>query len=187
MTGLRITFKNQQLGNRVARSMSRNAIATREAMRVTAREAAVEIKTEGDTDIRSAGNFSKRWTDAFKVDVGEGGGNIRLTVTMEVPYWRVFQHGATIQGKPLLWIPLSFASDAKGVMARDYPAPLFRVDRKSGAPLLMTPGSPAQAKYFGKESVTIPKKFHLIEIAQRVAKRLRTLYRANLRKARGNG
>lgn len=184
MTTLRITLKNEQLGARVKRVITHNADLVREAMRRTAQQAADEIKRLGDIDIRGAGKFSSRWTNAYTVTVGEGGGSIRIRVNMGIPYWRVFEFGAVIKGKPLLWIPLSFASDAQGIMARDYPAPLFRVNRKVGAPLLLTPGKPAQPKYFGIDQVTIPKKFHLHEISTNVAKTLQDKYRANFRKVK---
>lgn len=107
---------------------------------------------------------------------------------MGVPYWTVFQFGKVIQGRPLLWIPLSFATDAQGVMARDYPGPLFRVDRAGKAPLLMTNvGKRAEAKYFGKESVRIPKKFHLIEICTRIGRGLAEMYRGQFRRIMKNG
>lgn len=186
MAQLRITLGDEQIGAKISKNMKRNAAAVLEALRATAEDAAQEIEDRGRADISSAGNFGSRWTDGFNARVGEGGGAIRITVTMAVPYWTVFQHGKTIEGKPLLWIPLDFASDAKGVSARDYPGQLFRVDRISGeAPLLMTPGKPAQPKYFGKESVTIPKKFHLIEIIRQVAKRMPAAYRKNFKQAVG--
>src|SRR5690606_16192623 len=117
------------------------------------------------------------------------GMRIHVMVRHAVPYWRVFEFGATIHGKPLLWIPLSFATDAQGKNARDYPGRLFRVDRAGKAPLLMTRrrGQEAEAKYFGKESVTIPRKFRLREIIRGVAKMTPTIYRRAFRRARGNG
>jgi hypothetical protein len=182
--GLRITVGNKQAGAQLRRSTQRNADAVVLAMRETADQAADKIELKGREDISSAGNFGSRWTDGWQASVGEGGGNIRIRVTMAVPYWTVFQTGKVIQGKPLLWIPLSFASDAKGVNARDYPGMLFRVDRKSGgAPLLMAAGG--HAKYFGKESVTIPKKFHLVEIVQDTAKELPAMFRKNFKQAKG--
>jgi hypothetical protein len=64
-----------------------------------------------------------------------------------VKFWRVFQNGAIIHGKPMLWIPLSFAKDAQGIRAKDYPGKLFRVDRKGGlAPLLMTSSGGGKAR-----------------------------------------
>lgn len=182
MTGLRITLKNKQLGTKFKRSINRKAAAVREAARETAQETADDIMHECRADIAGAGHFGSRWTDGLQAVVGEGGGHIRIRVSMAVPYWTVFQTGKVIFGKPLLWIPLSFAGDALGVRARDYPGQLFRVDRRAGAPLLMAPGKPAQAKYFGKESVTIPKKFHVIEIIERLAKNMPKLYRENFRR-----
>jgi hypothetical protein len=133
----------------------------------------------GRADIASAkGKFGKRWTDGFKASVSQGGGNYKVSVTHDVPYWRVFEYGATIKGKPLLWIPLSFATDAKGVRARDYPGQLFRVDRKNGkASLLLAAGKPAQPKYFGKEQVRIPRKFHLRTVITTATKQTRSIYR----------
>jgi hypothetical protein len=96
----------------------------------------------------------------------------------------VFEEGRIIRGNPLLWIPLSFADDAQGVMARDYPGQLFRIDRAGKSPLLMASGGPggkAQPKYFGRESVTIPKKWHLREIAKQVSRRLGEFYREAMR------
>lgn len=186
--GIRLTFKNEQLGASVKRSMKRNGEAVRQATRYTAELIAQEIKREGDKDIRSAGKFSSRWTDAFQAVTSEGGGNIRIRVTMGIPYYTVHEFGAVIKGQPLLWIPLSFATDAKGVLARNYPAPLFRVDRNNGkAPLLLTPGNPAQVKYFGISEVTIPKRFHLHEIAQRHAKSIAAVYREQLKRVLKNG
>lgn len=191
MAGLRIVLgssRSGQIGQRVKRSMRANADAVRSAMRDTAADAAERIMEEGRADIKSAGNFGSRWTDGWQARVSEGGGNIRVTVTMAVAYWTVFQDGKVIQGKPLLWIPLSFATDAQGISARDYPGQLFRVNRKSGAPLLMAGnGRTAEPKYFGKEQVTIPKKFRLREIIARVVRDLARTYRAHFKKARANG
>ena len=65
---------------------------------------------------------------------------------------------------------LSFAGVPKGMTAQEYGlrvSKLFRVNRKSGAPLLLdikdrTP------KYFGVPQVTIRPKFHIREISAQV-------------------
>jgi hypothetical protein len=148
------------------------------AVRAAAQDAADEIKQATKDDVQGAGRFGSRWfPDAM---VRTGGGNVRIDVTEQVPYWRIFQHGGTISGRPLLWIPLGVAgNDAAGVSAKDY-GPLFRVDRGGGkAPLLLAPGRPAQVKYFGKTSVYEPKKFHIIEIVRETAKRMADFFRAN--------
>ena len=158
MTDVRFYFANKRVGPLFSRKGKTLATQQREAIRAAAKDLAKEIKSQGEDDMTSAGRFGQRWKDAFQVSVTEGGGSVRIEATMSIFYWRVFQYGATINGKPLLWIPLSFASDAQGKRASDYPGQLFRVDRVGKAPLLLTPGKPAQPKYFGKESVTIPKR-----------------------------
>jgi hypothetical protein len=182
--GIRITLGNKQAGAQFKRSMFRQSARVRQASRQAAQEAAKRIEDEGRADISAAGNFGSRWTEGFRATVSEGGGHILIRVSEDVPYWTVFQDGKVIEGKPLLWIPLDFATDAKGINARDYPGQLFRVDRKVGAPLLMS-GKPAEAKYFGKEQVTIPKKFHLREICTSVARDMKNIYRAAFNALKG--
>lgn len=177
MPRVRVVMGGDQLGPKLMQNLGRQADLVRRAMRLTAQEVANEIMQDGREDIASSGNFGQRWTDGFKARVSEGGGRILITTSMAVPYWRVFQHGATIQGNPLLWIPLSW-TDAVGKSARDYGQPLFRVDRKSGgAPLLLS--FDGQPKYSGHVSVEIPKKFHLLEICAQVARTFKQKYRKN--------
>jgi hypothetical protein len=139
---------------------------------------------KGREDIASAGKFGSRWTTEGLTSDVSGSGTIRtITIREAVPYWRVFQNGAIIQGKPLLWIPLSFATEAQGVSAKDYPGRLFRVDRKSGGVPLLMSADDKQPKYSGHESVRIPKKFHLVEIVTAEAKTFGALYRVEMTKS----
>jgi hypothetical protein len=176
---LRIYFEDEQMGAKFSRGTLRRKEVVLSAIRGAAKDAADEMKTRADQDIHSAGKFGSRWETEAKVT--EGGGNIRVELLEPVPYWHVFQFGAVIRGKPLLWIPLSFASDAQGIRARDFPGKLFRVDRKAGGAPLLLSASDKQPKYSGHESVTIPKKFHLIEIGRDVAKKIRDFYNARLK------
>jgi hypothetical protein len=135
------------------------------------------IVQEARDDIASAGRFGTRWTQGFTADVDAQGQLVRvITFHQAVPYWKVFQYGAVIRGKPLLWIPLEY----KGPSARDFPGRLFRVDRRGGgAPLLMS-ADDKQVKYTGHEQVRIPKKFHLVEIIRAESKTLGALYRVEM-------
>jgi hypothetical protein len=147
------------------------------SIQAAANRAKEEIESQGRENIRAGGNFSSpRWQEGFQAKVSyQSRQNINIRVTHDVFYWRVFENGATIFGKPLLWIPLSGSkADLMGVRARDFGAPLFRVDRINGVPLLHDGTAP---QYFGKESVTIPKKWNLRTIVRRVARRLGTFYR----------
>lgn len=180
MPTVRLYMDNERVGQKFERSVSRQAARVRNAARAAAYDAGEEVRKRVAADIKSAGNFGPRWTGGLNVEITEGGGNIRIAFNHEVPYWSVFQYGKIINGKPLLWIPLSFATDAKGVLARNFPGGLFYVDRsaKGKAPLLLSRQS-REPKYFGKESVTIPKKFHIIEIIRDVSKNVRKLFIKN--------
>ena len=181
MTAIRFYFKGERAGALFQRSVYRQADAVRASVRGAAIDAASEIEARGSADIAAGGNFGVRWTTGLHADVSEGGGHIRIGVRHDVPYFPVFEYGAIIHGKPLLWIPLSFATDAQGKRARDYPGALFRVDRAAGkAPLLLS-ADDKQPKYFGKESVNIPSKFHIREIVRSVAGELRAMYNARIR------
>ena len=180
MTTVRLYFDDERVGQKFERSVTRQAARVRRAARAAAFDAGEEIRKRAASDMASAGNFGPRWTGGLNVNITEGGGNIRVAFSHNVPYFSVFQYGKVIHGKPLLWIPLSFATDAKGVLARNYSGGLFRVDRKdpSKAPLLLSYAT-REPKYFGKESVTIPKKFHVIEIIRDVAKEVRGYFLSN--------
>lgn len=182
-----VKLDSEQVGKQFKFGVQRFADRAAKAAQVAARRAAEEIVTEGRKDIKSAGDFgSSRWQQGLQAKISfKSRSDINIRITHAVFYWKVFEFGAVIRGKPLLWIPLSFAKDAQGVRARDYPGRLFRVDRKHGAPLLMTNnGGKAQAKYFGKEKVTIPKKFHLRTIAARITRKLNKYYREAFKNGR---
>lgn len=146
--------------------------------------AASMIQEAGRIDIALAGSFGARWIEGLHVEATGTLGNMRISMTHDVDYAGVFETGGTIQGNPLLWIPLSF-SDAKGIPASEYGAGLFRVNRKgSGVPLLLSIND-KQPKYFGVESVTIPQKFHLREIQQSVMGNFRSIFDAAFKGAPG--
>ena len=147
------------------------------AVQSTAKTAKEMVETEGRANIAAGGNFSSpRWQDGLQAKISfQTRTDLTLRVTHDVSYWQVFENGAIIRGNPMLWIPLSGSNaDARKVRARDYGAPLFRVDRVGKAPLLHDGDAP---QYFGKESVTIPRKWHLRDVVKRVARQMGKIYR----------
>jgi hypothetical protein len=180
---VRLNLAGERIGPQLERNSVKWKARINDAARGAAKDVVEYVEPKARADIRGAGQFGQRWSSGFVGKVTEGGGNIRVSFSMpsEPPmrHWRVFEFGAVIRGKPLLWIPLSFAKDAQGIRARDYPGKLFRVDRKAGAPLLLG-GNPATPKYFGKTQVTIPKKFHLRDIIKEGAKQLKLFYSARM-------
>lgn len=93
-----------------------------------------------------------------------------------VPYWSVFQYGKQIVPKNktgLLWIPLPGVD-------RNERGDFFQISRKGNPILFKKEGGGIRPLRVGKESVYIPKKFHLVEITRDVANSLGRLYRVSV-------
>lgn len=185
MPGIKFTFDGGDkcgplLKSRATKFNERRTLA----LQATAQKAKEDIETQGRANIRAGGDFgSARWQEGFQAKISyQSRSDLRIRATHSVSYWRVFEYGAKIFGRPLLWIPLSFSAAGKlKVRAKDFPGQLFRVDRKGKAPLLMNEQGP---QYFGKESVTIPKKWTLREIVRDVARNIKSYYQQAMKNGR---
>lgn len=184
---VKIDFDGKAVGRTYSARVKKYSEAMVIATQVAAKRAAENIEREGKANIRAGGDFgSRRWQEGLRALVSFASRvRISIRVTHKVRYWRVFEFGAVIRGKPMLWIPLSFARDAIGKRARDFPGKLFRVNRLGRAPLLMTnEGGRGVAKYFGKTSVRIPRKWRLRDIVRKEQRRLGVYYKEAMRRAR---
>jgi hypothetical protein len=135
------------------------------------------IKSEADADISSAGNFGPRWTDGLHVNIEGAAPNMRLYMTHDVPYAGIFETGGTIEGNPKLWIPIP-GTDAAMERARamDYPGGVRGGRGGNRARPLLFSVTDHKPKYFGVDSVTIPKKFHLAEDVNNVMSNYRSVF-----------
>lgn len=110
------------------------------------RDAANFIKTKGRENIASAG-FSKRWQNAFRVNVypdkgRRGSIHPALVAWHKIPYAGIFERGGTISGSPLLWLPLP--NVPKSINGKHmspanfirFVGPLHSIKNARGAPLL---------------------------------------------------
>lgn len=73
------------------------------------REAGNLAKIRARETIAAAG-FSKRWQNALRLQVYPKTGesvNAAALIYHAIPYSEVFESGATIRGKPFMWVPLS--------------------------------------------------------------------------------
>lgn len=82
------------------------------AATIAVRDVSDDVKTRGRADIAGAG-FSKKWQNALRVDSyprkGENSVNAAAFIYHKIPYAGVFEDGATIRGKPYLWLTVSNA------------------------------------------------------------------------------
>lgn len=110
-------------------------------------DVAAEAKVDGRAEIARAG-FSKRWQGALRVDRYPKAPRISIdsavVVRSKIPYAGVFEDGATITGKPLMWVPLPTVTFKKvggtSVTPQSYTqfvGPLFPSTSARGTPLLM--------------------------------------------------
>lgn len=139
--------------------------------------AASMILEAGRADIAAAGNFGESWTQGLKMEIEGSAPNMRMYLTHDKPGAAIFETGGTIRGGPLLWVPLS-GTDAAGVRASAFGGGgLFsaKYPRLSGRPLLFSVAD-KKPRYFGIESVTIPKKFHLTENITSVMSNFRSIF-----------
>lgn len=133
-----------------------------EAGKETIEAVATEIKRQGRAEIASAG-FSQRWQNALRADVypkRKDSLNAAALIYHKIPYADVFESGATIRGKPRMWVPLD--STPKKIGRERMTAdrfiheigPLKMLKRSGKKPLLAAPMTATKAQIrngaFGK-------------------------------------
>ena len=106
----------------------------------------------------------------------------------KIPYAGVFEEGAAIAGQPMLWLPLPtvpIGAGGRRLTPKKYIAQgnrLASVKRPGKRPLLVGKvGGKSVPLFFGISSVTIRKKFNIIEAVQRAAARLGEFYLKHLK------
>lgn len=108
------------------------------------REVQGDVKSKGRANIAAAG-FSRRWQNALRVDLYPPRGdaaNPAVYLFHRIQYAGVFEDGATIQGRPMLWLPLPHTPKRvnRERMTPDLfirgVAPLVSLRSRRGTPLL---------------------------------------------------
>lgn len=173
MASLRLSFKGQSFGRRFKISMDSASRKVRRAQTLAAEEALGHMLRLGRENIAQAGNFGTRWTEGLNGEVRRDGGNIVINLRHRVPYFMVHQRGATIKGRRgLLWIPLPGVD-------RSERGDFFQRSRRGNLLLFKKEGRGIRPLRVGKESVRIPKRFRVLEIAREVAGLIKSFYLKN--------
>lgn len=158
-----------------------------EAATAALREAATNAVNEGRRNIAGAGRFGPRWQSGLQFTItpkGEPSLQAKATIFHTMGIAAVFEFGATIHGKPLLWLPTRpglprpgrFGGKLVSARNRGGKTPLlFEADPSVGR----RPGDKRQPLYVGVPQVTLRKRFRVLQIVQEQAARLGELFVKN--------
>jgi hypothetical protein len=150
------------------------------------RETAANAVQEGRQNIGAAGpGFGRaKWQSGLQYltkDVREGAGDslkAKALIFHKYGIAGVFEHGATIQGKPMLWIPTVHGAPTASRSGKKLTSATVR-----GQPMLFDANDKdrdRQPLYIGVKSVRIPKKFRIFEIVKKHVARFKTLFTKHL-------
>jgi len=135
------------------------------------REVAAESVQEGRQDIAASGRFAGRWLSGlrYRTVAAEAGGEPSLQAKAVIFHSfgiaGVFEYGATIEGKPLLWIPTDPAAPPAGRSGKKLTSATI-----NGTPVLFDAQDPDRHRkplYVGVPTVRIAKKWHITEIVKK--------------------
>ena len=144
------------------------------------REAAEDAVEEGRRDIAGAGRFGDKWQAGLTKRVtgategGEPSLQAKATIYHKFGIAGIFEHGATIQGKPLLWVPTTPGAPPASRSGKKLVSATVR-----GQPMLFDANDRDRHRkplYVGVPSVRIPKKFRITEIVEEHANRIGELF-----------
>ena len=136
------------------------------------RETAANAVQEGRQNIGGAGpGFTRaKWQSGLQyrtkdaVEDGEPSLQAKAIIFHKYGIAGVFEHGATIQGKPMLWIPTKHGAPTASRSGKKLTSATVR-----GQPMLFDANDKDRDRkplYIGVPSVRIPKKFRITEIVK---------------------
>jgi uncharacterized protein DUF6441 len=144
------------------------------------RETATDAVEEGRSNIAGAGAFGPTWQQGLRrriVNAEEGGEpslQAKAIIFHKFGIAGVFEHGATIEGKELLWIPTTRGGPPASRSGKKLTSATVR-----GQPMLFDANDKDRHRkplYVGVPSVRIPKKWRIIEIVKEHARQLGALF-----------
>ena len=195
---LRLAFTISAIAGGFAKAMEDAQRPIAKAATAAVSDAAGIAKRDGRQDIAAAG-LSRKWQNALRTKVFPSQGvSMRPAAIIyhRIPYAAVFEEGAIIRGRPLLWLPtehVPLRSGGHRMTPAQYArsiGPLVGIVSRFGTPLLVPKhrakgtrrrpgtGSVDQRKplYIGVPVAVIGKRFDIAGVVARAAERLPELY-----------
>jgi uncharacterized protein DUF6441 len=180
---MKMTVKADKSNAKVFDKTRRQLIA---AAQGAVKDAAAEAVKQGRAQIAAAG-FSARRQRGLQSKFLKGNREkpARL-IFHRVAFMSVFERGATISGKPLLWLPIEENLPARVRSPRKYGGPLVSATI-GGQPFLFSPKDYEKALFVGVKQATIRKRFSLRVLFQRIAAQLPEFLRKRLERMKSDG
>jgi len=133
------------------------------------RETASNAVTEGRRNIAASGHFGTKWQQDLQFRMIDTGIQTKAIIFHKSALATVFEFGAQVAGKPLLWIPIT-----PGAPPPRRSGKRLTLANVRGTPLLFDADDRDRHRrplYFGVHSITIKKKWRITEIvAEQVAR-----------------
>lgn len=152
-----------------------------EAKAGAVQDAAALAIAEGRANVAGAG-FPARWQEAVRSRFypNKQSGDPAAIVFDVIPFAGVFETGATIRGRPLLWLPLG---DKAGVRSpRQYPGKLVSVNVRGKPPLLFDAAKREVGPLFvGVRTVTLRRRLDIARIFKLAAARVGEFYEQRIK------
>src|SRR6187455_2230762 len=138
--------------------IGRRQEAIRAAIKAAMKETAANAVQEGRQDIAGAGRFGSMWQKGLRYKIEDDPAvNPEAIIFHSIGRAGVFEYGATIAGKPLLWIPTTPGAPRAGRSGKKLVSATVR-----GQPMLFDAADRDPHRkplYIGVPSVRIPKKW----------------------------
>jgi hypothetical protein len=157
-----------------------------EAAVVSLRQTAANAVQEGRRDIASAGRFGAKWQSGLRYRTTGAGTkgeapslNATATIYHSYGFAAVFEFGATIQGKPLLWIPTTRGGPSPKQSGKNLVSATV-----NGRPMLFDATDRDRHRkplYIGVPEIHIRKRFHIIEIVKKQVAKVAGLFIRNFK------
>ena len=152
-----------------------------EARAGAVQDAAKLAVAEGQANVASAGFAGRERTVKSRFFKNKGGDPAAL-VFFSMPFVGVFERGATISGRPLLWLPIKKNLPAGVRSPRKYGRRLVSVNIAGKPPLLFDAANRKLGPlFFGTPSATIKKRLDLRRIFARAAERMQEFYEQRIK------
>jgi hypothetical protein len=144
------------------------------------RQVAADSVQEGRSNIASSGRFAGPWVTGLQYHVenavsgGEPSLQASATIFHKLGFAGVFEYGATIEGKPLLWIPTTPGGPPASRSGKRLVSATVR-----GQPMLFDANDPARDRkplYVGVPSAQIRKRWRITEIVMQHAAQLGAVF-----------